>query len=260
MTSTFESSGSHRSLAARLTGLGDPKRVGVERVPPGFGGEPLMASLRPFRESLVAPQRGSVDLMLAAVVAFLLLACANSSALMATRASVRQHERAVRASRTTLARQGLIEASPIALVGGVLGLGLALGSLDEQYLEAGYRSGEKRLRAHGLRSEGGLPLLLVGSEVDLLHPVLLNQRVAILAQGGRETLEGKAVYVLTAGPLDRHKLLVHAVPGGLDIHGAVDRQVRGGQRSAGWGRHRLPSARAPPRVPGPACRGRCGRG
>jgi len=92
-------------------------------------GEPLVVGVAPLRDTLVDAERSWLSLMLTAVGVFLLMACANLAALLATRAAVRQHERAVcaalGASRWVLARQALIEGFVLVAIGGLAGLGLA---------------------------------------------------------------------------------------------------------------------------------------
>lgn len=108
---------------ARLTELSE--KAGVHTP----AGAPVSARLVPLREKLIQPQRAWIALMLAAVVAFLLLAAANLAALLATRATARAHEWAVRralgSSAWLLARQSALDAGLIGLFGAALGLGLA---------------------------------------------------------------------------------------------------------------------------------------
>jgi putative ABC transport system permease protein len=106
-------------------------------------GEALELGLRPLRETLVDAERSWLSLMLAAVVSFLLMACANLAALLATRAAVRRHEWAVcealGATRWVLARQSLIEGFLLAALSGLVGLGLAKLGVDwanREYAEA----------------------------------------------------------------------------------------------------------------------------
>jgi len=108
---------------ARLTELSENAGVHTPT------GAPVSARLVPLREKLIQPQRAWIALMLAAVAAFLLLAAANLAALLATRATARAHERAVRralgSSAWLLARQSALDAGLIGLFGAALGLALA---------------------------------------------------------------------------------------------------------------------------------------
>jgi putative ABC transport system permease protein len=87
------------------------------------------ATVKPLRESLLGDKRTSAILMLVAVGAFLLLACANVASLMVTRASLRTRELAIRAAMgagpMTLARQSGLESVLLTLVGSGAGLALA---------------------------------------------------------------------------------------------------------------------------------------
>ncbi len=87
------------------------------------------AKVKPLREALLGNKRTSAVLMLFAVGAFLLLACANVASLMVTRASLRSRELAIRAAMgagpSTLARQSGLESVLLTLAGGATGLALA---------------------------------------------------------------------------------------------------------------------------------------
>jgi putative ABC transport system permease protein len=89
------------------------------------------ATVTPLRQSLVGNRRTSAVLMLVAVGAFMILACANVASLMVTRASVRSRELAIRAAMgagpMTLARQSGLESVLLTLFGGGTGLALAAG-------------------------------------------------------------------------------------------------------------------------------------
>jgi putative ABC transport system permease protein len=97
----------------------------------GDDGTLMYATFMSLRESLLGDKRTSALLMLTAVSAFLLLACANVAALLVTRASVRARELAVRAAlgagSSELARHAGLEALALALVSGAAGLAMSAG-------------------------------------------------------------------------------------------------------------------------------------
>ena len=97
--------------------------------------EGIQAVMQPFTRRFIGDQIvGLFYTMMAAVFGVLLIACANVANILLARAAVRTKEIAVRtalgASRTKVITQLLAEAFALAVVGGVLGVGLAYIGVD----------------------------------------------------------------------------------------------------------------------------------
>ncbi len=99
----------------------------AERYPATNGGE--SASVVPMQSYLVAPLRGALLLAWAAVGMVLLIVCVNVAHLVLARAAGRRRELAIRmalgATRRRIAGLLVTENAVLALLGGVLGIGLA---------------------------------------------------------------------------------------------------------------------------------------
>ncbi len=92
-------------------------------------------SLASMREHLVAQTRPAILALMGSVIFLLLIACANVANLLLVRASLREHEFAIRAAmganRRRLIAPLFTEASLLAVTGTALGLGLAWTAIRE---------------------------------------------------------------------------------------------------------------------------------
>jgi putative ABC transport system permease protein len=92
------------------------------------------ASIVPVQEQLTRDSSRALYVLLGAVAFVLLVACVNVANLMLARASTREREMAIRASlgasRGRIVRQMMVECLPLGLMGGALGVLLALWVID----------------------------------------------------------------------------------------------------------------------------------
>jgi predicted permease len=139
---------------------------------------PARFELLRVQEQLIAPVRPALTMLAVAVAFVLLIACVNVANLLMSRACGRHRELVVRAAigagRSRLVRQLLAESMVLALCGGMLGVGLAVGSVGAFHRLAAI------LPRRDMSVDLGIPRL---GEIGIDVTVLLFTLVATLITG-----------------------------------------------------------------------------
>ncbi len=141
----------------------------------------------PLREQLTSETRPALWVLFGAVVAVLLVACANVAALMLVRATGRRHELAVKVSlgarSAHLARQLVLEAALLVGAGGILGAALA--SALTRVVSANARQAGVVLATDGRLGGAALTFAVAITAVTALlcalGPVLSARKVSVNA-------------------------------------------------------------------------------
>jgi predicted permease len=169
----------------------------IARLPERFPGDPiaralvddarLYSNLTTLKTAIIGPIEQTLWILMGAVVVVLLVACANVANLFLVRADIRQREvalrRALGASRNSVAGFFLSESGMLALLGGVLGVGLAAASvrllvtlgpqdlprLNEVRIDGAVLGFAAALSALSALAFGSIPMLRGGALAPLLQ-------------------------------------------------------------------------------------------
>ena len=141
------------------------------------------AFVEPLREVVVSNVRPALMILFGSVGLVLLIACANVSGLMMTRAGARLQELSVRkslgASRARIVRLLLTESVTLGVIGGALGVGLAFGLVRVFVaLEPGYLP-----RAENITVSG--PVLLFALATSLVSAMIFGIAPAVHSSATR---------------------------------------------------------------------------
>ena len=232
------------------------------------GAEVLGARLEPFIDQIYGQVRPAMHLLMAAVLSLLLIACANIANLLLARGVDRERELAVRAAlgadRARLARMLFGESVVLGLVGGALGVFIAIWAVSAvRRLIPGDVPGIERLAIDWRTLAFATGLSLVAAMVFGTVPALRGAKVEVgdavrdttgRASSGRRV--GRMRGLLVSGQLALSLGLVAAaaltaqsfrslaqLAPGFDARGVVTAKI---QLSDGLTDHRAPRGVLPP--------------
>src|SRR4051812_6841801 len=229
-----------REIARRLH-VNDPRAY-----PPSQGFDTVVT---PWKDELTAKARPTLMILMVTTVFVLVIACANVANLTLTRLVQREREMAIRAALgargTLLRRQLLAENLVLSIVGGALGLGLAVAGLDLLTKYASRftnRTGEIALDAWVLTFTLVVSIALALLFASAPRLGFLNDPVRAMASGGgratggvgrRRAQRGLVVSQLAAsftlligaGLLTRSLVQLYAVDPGFDLANVLSLQA-----------------------------------
>lgn len=163
----------------------------------------------PLREYFAGSRVRELPLIQFAVALVLLIVCANVANLMLVRWSARQKELTVRsvlgANRARIARQLLVEAMLLALIGGALGLGFAAAG-GRLVAASGLLPDWVDVRPHSSMLATAFVLSLLAGALFGMLPILSRPRAA--AQGGMLRESGRLASGGRGARLTRNALVV----------------------------------------------------
>ncbi len=160
-----------------------------------------------YQNELAANVRPALLVFLAAVAFVLLIACANVANLMLARAASREREIALRstlgAARGRLLRQLLTESTLLAVIGGVLGVIVAIGGI--RFIRAALPAGIQEVpRSGSIHLDGSVLAFTIA--LSLLTGILFGLAPAIqtsrsdlnesLKEGSRGSTSGRRIHLL----------------------------------------------------------------
>jgi putative ABC transport system permease protein len=206
-------------------------------------------SVKPLLEQVVGDVRPALLVLLGAVGCVLLIACANVANLLLARAATREKEMAIRtalgAGRWRVMRQLLTESVMLAMIGGALGLVIAMWSLDGlRWLNPGNIPRLQNIGVDGRVLAFTFGAALLTGVLFGLVPALRGSRVSLsetLKEGGRSLVGTSShrlrnllviaeiglslLLLIGAGLLIRSFVRVHEVEPGFDAQNVLSMRM-----------------------------------